>query len=355
MDRINHNVHLSFNDILLLPFDDDVCTIMSRHDPDISSEISAGKKLNIPIISAPMDTITGIEMLKAMDSIGALGIHTRYINDKYESQKLVQAATEAQKLKGPKAFAIGVKNSYDMAHMLCDLGVDIICIDIANGNHILMIEAVQKVSKLRDKFPGLSIIAGNIATPKAGIRLAEAGATACKVGIGPGAICSTRRVTGFGCPQLTAIMKCSPPLRERGIKVIADGGIRWSGDAVKALWAGADTVMMGYVLAGHRECPLVSDERVSRDLPVGVNIPKRIYRGMSSRLVSKRSDIAEEGVCIEVQQKGTVLETIKEYAASIKSACSMGNAMNLQQLRTNVNAIRVSTMSQSESDPLQGE
>jgi IMP dehydrogenase/GMP reductase len=356
MERINHNVHLAFNDILLVPFDDSICTIMSRNDPDISSEITNGKKLNIPIISAPMDTITGIEMMKAMDVMGGMGIHTRFINDQYEQMKLIQAAKEAVKtIKGPKAFAIGVKNSYDMAYSLCDLGIDIICIDIANGNHQLMINAIQEVSKLKDKFKTLSIIAGNIATPKAGVRLAEAGADAIKIGVGPGAVCSTRRVTGFGIPQLTAIMRCSPPLRERGIKVISDGGIRFSGDAVKALWAGADTVMMGYVFAGHKECPLVSDERLNKDLPQGVNIPKRIYRGMSSRLVSKRSDIAAEGVCFEVVQKGSVLETVKEYAASIRAACTMGNAINLKQLRNNVTAIRVSTMSQSESDPLSGE
>ena len=156
-----------------------------------------------------------------------------------------------------------------------------------------------------------------------------------------GASCITRRVTGVGCPQLTAIMNCAPVLRERGVRVIADGGIRFSGDASKALWAGADSIMLGYVLSGHDECPTLG--------------PNRIYRGMSSRTVSRRSDIAAEGVSFEVPNRGPVSNTIKEYAAAIRATCSLSNAMTLQQMRTNVNAIRVSTMSQSESDPVRGE
>lgn len=157
-----------------------------------------------------------------------------------------------------------------------------------------------------------------------------------------GAACTTRRVTGFGVPQLYAIKDCAQ--RVNGLaSIIADGGIREPGDIVKAIWAGADAVMLGYVLSGHDQCPIVMDDKLGKG---------RIYRGMSSRSVSRRADVAAEGVCVTVPHRGDVKETINEYAASIRAGLSMGNAMTLAELRENVEAIRVSTMSQTESDPV---
>lgn len=354
VDDGQYRIHLSYNDILLVPYDDDPCTIESRSDPDIGTSIGAEYVLNVPIISAPMDSITGIEMAVAMDKCGGLGIYTRHINDELEEEKQCCAIKSIRESigSGNVACAIGVKcDITKRAQALINHGANIICLDIANGNHVFMIKAIRELRVLKDKcnYP-ICIIAGNVATPKAAKRLSDAGADAIKVGIGPGGACTTRRVTGFGVPQLTAVMQCAEALYGSGTHIIADGGIRHSGDAVKALWAGADAVMMGYALSGHNECPQVSN------VPkVPVDVPKRVYRGMSSRTVSSRFDIAAEGVSFEVPARGPVKDTLTEYAAAIKSACSYANAMNLEELRKNVYAIRVSTMSQTESDPIAGE
>lgn len=351
MERINHNVHLSYKDILLVPYDDAPCQIESRSDPDISIEIVPNIKLSIPIVSSPMDTITGIDMATAIGQAGGLGIYTRHIGNEKEEEFQCAAIKCIREKLGPDypiACAIGVKcDVVKRVKLLCENGANIICLDIANGNHVFMIEAIKAI---KDNV-SISVIAGNVATPKAALRLANAGADAVKIGIGPGAICTTRRVTGFGVPQLTAVMNCAAVLREQGVKVIADGGIRYSGDAVKALWAGADAIMLGYALAGHDECPLVSNPDNKQ-----IGIPcRKLYRGMSSRNVSSRYDVAAEGVCFEVQEKGKVIDTITEYSAAIRSACSYANAINLDELRHNVRAIRVSTVSQEESDPIKSE
>lgn len=353
---INYKIHLSYKDILLVPYDKGVCTIESRSDPVINTSLGSIASLQIPIISAPMDTVTGVNMAIAMSNLGALGIYTRHINDSKEEEKQCSAIEKIRSQVGTNgnvACAIGVKcDVYKRTENLIKAGqINILCLDIANGNHIFMLDAIKEVRKLQGKYPFL-IMAGNVATPRAALRLVEAGANIVKIGIGPGGACTTRRVTGFGVPQLTAVMQCSDAVKSKydNVKIVADGGIRHSGDVVKAIWAGADAVMMGYALAGHDESPQVSNVPKSE-----VGIPKRMYRGMSSRTVSSRFDIAAEGVCFEIPNRGPVKSTITEYAAAIKSACSYANAMNLQELRDNVYAIRVSTMSQEESDPIAGE
>lgn len=282
-------------------------------------------------------------MAMTLNRHGSLGILTRYINDPDEHQKQLKDVTAVRKFtKGNVAVAIGVKdNSIYAAQALCDAGATIICLDIANGNHKFMEYALKHLR--RNLHDSVTLIAGNVAVGESAVRLADSGADCIKIGIGPGAVCTTRRVTGFGVPQFTAILDCAEALDIRGhsVSLIADGGVRHPGDAVKALWAGADAVMAGYIFSGHKECP-----RINGDL---------MYRGMSSRNVSGRTDIAEEGVSVKVSDRGSVLQTLKEWSASIKAACSMANANNIFELRRNVEAIRVSTMSNSESDPVTGE
>ena len=154
MDRINYKVHLSYNDILLLPYDDEPCTIESRNDPDISTEICPGKKMQIPIIASPMDSVTGIEMIKAMALNGCVGIHTRFINNPEELDMQISAIKEISEfflyngtITCPHiAVAIGVRdNPAEKARQLYDAGATIICLDIANANHIFMLEAIEMV------------------------------------------------------------------------------------------------------------------------------------------------------------------------------------------------------------------
>jgi IMP dehydrogenase len=344
---VDHKVHLSYRDVLLQPYSSGFCDIPSRREPTISTTLSNTVSLDVPLISAPMDSITGPDMAIAMHKAGALGILTRYIGDANERAKQLGDVEEVRVAIGfgeNIACAIGVKdNANSSACGLCDTGANIICLDIANGNHVLMKSAIEDVVRLKDRNYKVSIIAGNVATGESAVRLADCGADCIKVGIGPGAVCTTRRVTGFGVPQLTAILDCAEALDVAGhrVRIIADGGIRHPGDAVKALWAGADAVMLGFVFAGHAECPSFNGNK--------------LYRGMSSRNVSGREDIAPEGVCVDVPNKGPVSKTIREWASSIRAGCSMANAMDLNALRRNVRAIRVSTMSSEESDPVSGE
>jgi len=346
VNKVDHTVHLSYKDVLLVPYDEDFCSILSRNDPDISTEICPGKTIGNPLISAPMDSVTGFEMMVALSKCGSLGVLTRHINKNNEKEiqvediKRVKEVIAGYGYNGHKhiACAIGVKNGVvEHSRMLCDAGVNIICLDIANGNHIFMQKALENISKLKDRYD-LSIIAGNVATPLSAQRLIDNGADTIKIGIGPGAACTTRRVVGFGVPQFTAVLNIANAVKNSGVKIIADGGVRNSGDAIKAIWAGADTVMSGYVFAGHNECPTFDG--------------KRMYRGMSSRTVHGRSDVAAEGVCMEMEEKGPICNTVQNYCAAIKAACSMANARNLNELRQNVRAVRVSTMSNEESEPV---
>ena len=341
--KLDHRVHLSYRDVLLVPHDDSYCKIESRNDPDISTNI-CDYRLKIPIISSPMDSVTGPDMIRALHKCGALGILTRYINQEDELKKQVSELKRIQDCK-PLSCAIGIKHSVDRRiKTLYDAGVRIFCLDVANGNHIFMHNALQEINSIKSTHPDIDVIAGNVSTGKSAVRLAEAGADCIKIGIGPGGACTTRRVTGFGVPQFEAIMDCHHSLLLAGhshVSIIADGGIRHSGDAVKALWAGADAIMSGYALSGHDECPHIEG--------------KTLYRGMSSRNVSNRHDIAAEGVSFDIESRGSVINTISEWSSAIKAGLSMGNAKNIKELRDNVRAIRVSTVSNQESDPVRGD
>jgi IMP dehydrogenase/GMP reductase len=343
--RIDRRVHLSYKDILLVPYDKPgfPCSVMSRNDPNIRSKVTLDRLIDVPLISSPMDSITDGRMIYALDRCGALGIHTRYIGEKNEHEiQLETMRVLRPKIKGHLACAIGMRsNDPDQVAELCDAGVDIICVDVANGNHRLMMKALNMLAVLKDRY-GISVIAGNVASAGAARNLVSGGADAIKVGIGPGGACTTRRVTGFGVPQFTAILDCSHYVQSEApeIKIIADGGIRSSGDVVKALWAGADTVMAGWIFAGHNECPR----------PAGNSYR---YRGMSCRTVNCRKDVAPEGVDMEVSPKGPVKDTVNRYTAAIKAGLALGNAMNLTEFRKNVRAVRVSTMSHDESEPAQ--
>jgi IMP dehydrogenase len=164
------------------------------------------------------------------------------------------------------------------------------------------------------------------------------GVDVIKVGIGPGAACTTRRVTGFGVPQLSAIMNCYDAIMEcrgKNVSLIADGGLRNSGDIIKALWGGADACMIGYMLAGTDCTPDIDGQKV--------------YRGMSSRNVSMRNDIAPEGINIEIKYKGKTIDKLNKFILEIKSGFAMGGASNINQLRENVYANKITPAAIKES------
>lgn len=329
---------MCFDDILLVPR---YSELTSRTSPNISTKIGT-LDLKIPIISAPMDSITGQEMLITMDKIGGIGILTRYI-DMLDATEIARQVSEIKYAKDNGASlvgcAIGIKNDVkNKATQLLDVGCNIICLDVAHGDHTKMYQAIEVLINLIGIYD-FTIMAGNVCTIPGAQRFANNGVDIIKVGIGPGSACTTRTITGFGYPQFSAIEEISEIMKENSynVSIICDGGIRDSGDIVKALLAGADAVMVGYILAGTDSTPVIDN--------------KRMIRGMSSRMVSNRSNIAPEGIEIEVGDCGNTESIIKEYCMGIKSGLAMGGVNNIQDLRSNVGYIQVSPLSMKETLP----
>lgn len=310
---------LTFDDVLIIPARSD---IRSRRDPQLTSKLTKKISIETPIISANMDTVTEYDMAFAMHELGGIGILHRFITTD-------EQASQARRLKeaGVKhvSASVGVGEEFkSRAKTLIDAGVDIITIDIAHGHSIQMMETLKW---LKDHYPNIEIIAGNLATPDAARDLIEAGADAIKVGIGPGSMCTTRIITGAGVPQLTAIGLCAEVAESYGVPVIADGGIRTSGDMVKAFAAGASTVMLGSMLAGTIESP--------GEIKNG----KKQYRGMASRSAQESwrggvpQGMAPEGEATQVNVKGHVKDVILEVTGGIRSGMSYVNANSILEIR----------------------
>lgn len=264
-------------------------------------------------------------------------------------------ATKDAKGRLRVAAAIGVKaQDCDRAAACVEAGVDALVVDIAHGHSDLAINMVQL---LKQKYPAVEVIAGNVATA-AGVRdLAAAGADAVKVGVGSGSICITRMVTGFGVPQLTAIMDCAVAAQELGIPLIADGGIRRGGDLTKALAAGADTAMIGSLLAGTEESPGASVIREGRRL--------KVVRGMASLTANVDRQVMEygevdpedwekvvpEGVEAVVPYRGNAADVLHQLVGGLRSGLSYAGATTIAELQQNAEFIRITSAGMRESGP----
>lgn len=331
----NRGKGLTFDDVLIMPARSDV---RSRRDPKLTSKLTKNISLDTPIISANMDTITEYDMALAMNQLGGLGILHRFISTE-------EQASQARRLKaaGVKniSASVGVGDDFKTrAQALIDAGTNIITIDIAHGHSVQMIETMKW---LKDKFPQVDLIAGNLATPDAARELIESGADAIKVGIGPGSMCTTRIITGCGVPQMTAIALCAEVAESYGVPVIADGGIRTSGDMVKAFASGASVVMLGSMLSGTIETP--------GEIKNG----KKQYRGMASRSAqdSWRGGVPEgmapEGESTQVTVKGHVKDVILEVTGGIRSGMSYVNATSIAEIKDKALFIEMSASGISES------
>jgi IMP dehydrogenase len=265
-------------------------------------------------------------------------------------------ATKDHKGRLRVGAAVGVREGFlERAQMLLDAGADVIVVDIAHGHSDHAIEAVQA---LRRELGNIEIIGGNVATAEGARDLIEAGADAVKVGVGPGSICITRIVTGFGVPQLTAIVDCAEVAREYDIPIIADGGIRNSGDIVKALAAGASSVMLGSLLAGTRESPGVVITRnggrykVSRgmaSLGAAMSRPDRQYENDKDDPAWTR--MVAEGVEAAVPYRGSVDDVLHELIGGLRSGLSYGGAMTIAELQANAEFIPITGAGLRESAP----
>jgi IMP dehydrogenase len=287
-----------------------------------------------------------IEKLPLLDANGRVaGLITS--QDIIKLQKHPQATKDA-KGRLRVAAAIGVRPSDIQRAEACVIaGVDVLVVDIAHGHSD---HAINMVRELKRHFPEVEVIAGNVATAQGVRDLAEAGADAVKVGVGSGSICTTRIVTGFGVPQLTAIMNCAQAAHTLGMPVIADGGIRNGGDLTKALAAGADTVMIGSLLAGTEESPGASIVRDGRRF--------KVVRGMASlsanverRAIEKGGDaptepleweqVVPEGVEAVVPYRGAVADILHQLVGGLRSGLSYAGATCIAELQQNAEFVRI--------------
>ena len=326
----------SFDDVLLVPKYSD---IESRSEVDLSSPLDDKTTLTLPVISSPMDTVTESAMAVTMSEYGGLGVIHRYNTVKDQAKLVYQTYS-----KGAKniAAAIGVTGDFsERAVALTDAGANILCVDVAHGDHV-MVE--RCLAFLKGRFGSdIHIMAGNVATLEGFDTLAALGADSIRVGIGGGSICSTRLVTGHGMPTLQSVLDCSKSTHDA--KIIADGGIKTTGDMVKALAAGADFVMLGSMLAGSSETP--------GDVLTKASGKKyKVYRGMASHAAQtswRGKSSTPEGVSTTVPFRGSVSTTMGDIIGGIRSGLSYSGCRNIQEFQAKSEFILQTSAGQSES------
>jgi len=329
-----NNKSVCFDDVLLEPQYSD---IRSRSEVDIGGNLSR-HRLGLPILSSPMDTVTEETMCRTIRTHGGLGILHRY-NSIDDQQRMIESMYNDVDAIGA---AVGVTGDYLLrAQAVVASGASVLCVDIAHGHHALMEHALKSI---KDRFGDtVCVIAGNVATLKGFNDLSDWGADAVKIGIGGGSICSTRIQTGHGMPTLQSIMECSKS--DRSAKLIADGGIKNSGDIVKALAAGADFVMLGSLLAGTDESPGELFEDITGK-------KYKAYRGMASREAQMdwRGTVSSlEGVATTIPYKGSVSTSLKDLEKGIRSGFSYSGARNLAELQARCRFLEQTSAGQVES------
>ncbi len=332
-------IGLSFDDVLIIP--NHHSEISSRSIPDTTTKLN-NLQLKYPIIASPMDTVTGTFMLARMAELGSFAIMHKYCSPEEQIKVITQAKAFSERAaNGLMGAAIGSKDeiNYDLLPI-----VDVICIDVANGDHV---DVVKQVKYIKNNFPDKHIMAGNVATSQGFHRLMDAGADSIRCGIGPGSACATRVVTAIGVPQLTAIEDCAK-VADGHCAVIADGGIRNSGDICKAIAAGATACMLGSVLAGSDASPGEIQKNEDGKL-------FKYYRGMASEQAQRargtEGKIVPEGVEGLVQYKGSLEDIILQFEGGLRSSMTYVNARNLTEYYLHTEFIQITSAGSAESHP----
>ena len=360
MSESEHNskvamLGLTYDDVLLLPDASDVVP----SEVNTSTRLTRGINLRIPVVSSAMDTVTESTMAIAMAHAGGIGIIHR--NLPVEDQvKHVQAVKKAntEYLVGA---AVGVgDDGFHRALELIKVGVDVVVVDTAHGHHRAVLEAIERIKAAH---PEIQIIGGNVATRAGAQALINAGADAVKVGVGPGSICTTRVVAGVGVPQVTAIMEAHKACVKAEVPLIADGGLQYSGDIAKAIVAGADTVMLGSLLAGCDESPGELIEINGRKF--------KGYRGMGSlgamqsrgeqKSYSKdrymqddvlsEDKLVPEGIEGKVAYRGPVAATVHQLVGGLRSGMGYAGAATIADLQKSGQLIQITSAGLQESHP----
>jgi len=331
---------LTYDDVLLVPQYSD---IESRRQISLAGNLT-NTALRIPIVSSPMDTVTEHSMCTAVDKSGALGIIHRY---NAVDEQVTQAKTAKQNGAKNIGAAVGVTGDYiERATALYEAGVQVLCIDVAHGHHILVKNAISTLRGVLGD--NVHIMAGNVATLDGFNALAEWGADSVRCNIGGGSICTTRIQTGHGVPGLHTIFECASSVYAGNVKIVADGGIRSSGDAVKALAAGADFVMLGSLLAGTTEAP----GTLIQNFGDVKGQSRKVYRGMASADAQndwRGRTSSLEGVATTIPYKGNVVKILENLENGIRSGLSYSGARSINDLHRKATFIRQTDAGRTES------
>jgi IMP dehydrogenase len=343
---------LTFDDVLLLP---DASEVVPS-EVSTSTRLTRNITLAVPLVSSAMDTVTESKMAISMVKAGGIGIIHRNLSTQEQVQhvKLVKQV-------GIAGAAVGVgDDGFARAQALIEVGVDVLVVDTAHGHHRAVLDAIARIKQYS---PSTDLIGGNVATRAGAQALINAGVDAVKVGVGPGSICTTRVVAGVGVPQVTAIIEAAKACNESGIPLIADGGLQHAGDIVKAIVAGAHSVMLGSLLASCEESPGELVEIEGRKY--------KSYRGMgSSGAMQSRGEqksyskdrylqddvlsedkLVPEGVEGQVTFRGPVADVIHQLVGGLRSGMGYAGALDIETLRREGRLIQITAAGLKESHP----
>ena len=334
--RIENDIKLDFKDVLIRP---KRSTLTSRADVDIRREFrfrhAPVSYHGIPVIASNMDTTGTVDMARALDGFGlSTALHKHYAVD--DSVAFFRALER----KSAAFYSMGItaddEQKFRRVMEVAGDAVQYVCIDVANGYHE---NFVTFVTRIRSAFPQVVIMAGNVVTGEMTEELILSGADIVKVGIGPGSVCTTRKMTGVGYPQLSAIIECADAAHGLEGHICADGGCTTPGDIAKAFGGGADFVMLGGMLAGHDES---AGDVVERD---GSKFMR--FYGMSSRMAMDKyaggvaKYRAAEGKDVLIPYRGPVTETAQEILGGVRSACTYVGARRLREFSKRTTFVRV--------------
>ena len=361
-ELFNSGVGLTFDDVLIVPGYSE----MLPHEVDVSAKLTQQLTIKIPLMSAAMDTVTEDALAIALAMIGGVGmIHRNQTPDEQaEDVRNVKAVvlTDAQKEQASldskdrllvgAAVGVGPETEERIQKMVA-AGLDVVEIDTAHGHSKGVMDAIKRIKAIA---PDLPVIAGNVVTAEGTKALIEAGADGVKVGVGAGSICTTRIVSGCGMPQVSAVHACAEAAKGTGIPVIADGGIKYSGEIAKAIAAGADCVMLGSMFAGMDESP--------GEL-IDYNGQKyKAYRGMGSvgamqghskdRYATGQTEskkLVPEGIEGSIAYRGALADFVYQMVGGLRSAMGYAGTTTIEDLKTKTKLVRITNAGLTESHP----
>lgn len=355
---------LTFDDVLLIPAESHVLP----NEVDLSTKLAKNLTLKVPFLSAGMDTVTESSMAIAMALQGGMGVIHKNMSIQSQAAEVANVKSVALNNSFNRAAvddqdrllvaaAVGVtSDTFERFEALTKAGADAIVIDTAHGHSA---GVLRKIAEIRDHYPDATLIAGNVATGEATRALFDAGVDVVKVGIGPGSICTTRIVAGVGVPQITAVYDSASAAKEYGKTIIADGGIKYSGDIVKALAAGGNAVMLGSMLSGTTEAPGEIFEEDGKKY--------KSYRGMGSvgamaqshgssdryfqGGVNEANKLVPEGIEARVAYKGDVADVIFQMVGGLRSGMGYVGAPDIQTLINQAQFVQITNAGLRESHP----